>query len=74
MKVALVGPKWNKLVNSYPSLGLAYIAAIFEQEGHEVKLAGYIQYRRNVPFSQLTRHYSWRIRQTWARLRGGLLQ
>ncbi len=38
MKVALIGSKWNKLVNSYPSLGLAYIAAILEQEGHEVKL------------------------------------
>jgi len=38
MKVCLVGPKWNKLVNSYPSLGLGYIAAIFEQEGHEVKV------------------------------------
>lgn len=38
MKVALVGPKWNKLVNSYPSLGLGYIAAVLEEEGHEVKL------------------------------------
>jgi anaerobic magnesium-protoporphyrin IX monomethyl ester cyclase len=38
MKVVLVGPKWNKLVNSYPSLGLGYIAAVLEQEGHEVKV------------------------------------
>jgi len=38
MKVALIGPKWNKLVNSYPSLGLGYIAAVLEQEGHEVKI------------------------------------
>ncbi len=38
MKVALIGPKWNKLTNTYPSLGLAYVAAILEQEGHEVKL------------------------------------
>lgn len=38
MKVALVGPKWNKLVNSYPSLGLGYIAAVLEQEGHQVKI------------------------------------
>jgi anaerobic magnesium-protoporphyrin IX monomethyl ester cyclase len=38
MKVMLVGPKWNKLVNSYPSLGLAYVAAVLEQEGHEVKV------------------------------------
>lgn len=38
MKIALICPKWNKLVNSYPSLGLGYIAAVLEQEGHEVKL------------------------------------
>jgi anaerobic magnesium-protoporphyrin IX monomethyl ester cyclase len=34
MRVALVGPKWHEMVNSYPSLGLAYLAAIAEQEGH----------------------------------------
>lgn len=36
MKVALIGPKWHEMVNSYPSLGLAYLAAIAEREGHEV--------------------------------------
>ena len=35
MQVALVGPKWHEMVNSYPSLGLGYLAAIAEQEGHE---------------------------------------
>lgn len=35
MRVALVGPKWHEMVNSYPSLGLGYLAAIAEQEGHE---------------------------------------
>ncbi len=35
MRVALVGPKWHQMVNSYPSLGLGYLAAIAEQEGHE---------------------------------------
>jgi anaerobic magnesium-protoporphyrin IX monomethyl ester cyclase len=35
MRVALVGPKWHELVNSYPSLGLGYLAAIAEQDGHE---------------------------------------
>jgi len=35
MKVALIGPKWHEMVNSYPSLGLGYLAAIAEQEGHE---------------------------------------
>lgn len=35
MRVALIGPKWHALVNSYPSLGLGYLAAIAEQEGHE---------------------------------------
>ncbi len=38
MKVALVGPKWHEMVNSYPSLGLAYLAAIAEQEGHEAAI------------------------------------
>ena len=34
MKVALIGPKWHEMINSYPSLGLGYLAAIAEQEGH----------------------------------------
>ena len=38
MKVALIGPKWNELVNAYPSLGLGYLAAVAEQEGHEVAI------------------------------------
>ncbi len=38
MKVALVGPKWHAKVNTYPSLGLAYLAAIAEQEGHQVAI------------------------------------
>ncbi|OIO94292.1 MAG: hypothetical protein AUK03_06955 [Anaerolineae bacterium CG2_30_64_16] len=38
MRVALIGPKWHEMVNSYPSLGLAYLAAIAEQEGHEVAI------------------------------------
>ncbi len=38
MKVALVGPKWHAKVNSYPSLGLGYLAAIAEQEGHRVAI------------------------------------
>ena len=36
MKIALVAPKWNKLVNSYPPLGLAYLAAVLERAGHTV--------------------------------------
>lgn len=35
MKIALIGPKWNKMVNSYPALGLGYLAAMVEQRGHE---------------------------------------
>ncbi len=35
MRIAFIGPKWNQLVNSYPSLGLGYLAAVAEQEGHE---------------------------------------
>jgi len=38
MRVALVGPKWHAMVNSYPSLGLAYLAAVAEQDGHEVAI------------------------------------
>jgi len=38
MKISLVGPKWNKMVNSYPSLGLGYLAAVAEQDGHEVRI------------------------------------
>ena len=38
MKVALIGPQWHEMVNSYPSLGLGYLAAIAEQEGHEAAI------------------------------------
>jgi len=38
MRVSLIGPKWNELVNSYPPLGLGYLAAIAEQEHHEVRI------------------------------------
>jgi radical SAM superfamily enzyme YgiQ (UPF0313 family) len=38
MRVALIGPKWHEMVNSYPSLGLGYLAAIAEQEGHEAAI------------------------------------
>jgi radical SAM superfamily enzyme YgiQ (UPF0313 family) len=38
MKISLIGPKWNQMVNNYPPLGLAYLAAVAEQEGHEVRV------------------------------------
>jgi len=38
MKIAFISPKWHEMVNSYPSLGLGYIAAIAEQEGHEAAI------------------------------------
>lgn len=38
MRVSLISPKWNKMVNSYPPLGLAYLAAVLEREGHEVRV------------------------------------
>jgi radical SAM superfamily enzyme YgiQ (UPF0313 family) len=38
MKIALVSPFWGKMVNAYPPLGIAYIAAILEKNGHDVKL------------------------------------
>lgn len=37
MKVALILPEW-KIENSYPPLGLAYIAAVLEKDGHSVKI------------------------------------
>ena len=38
MRVALIGPKWHEMVNSYPSLGLAYLAAVAIEDGHEVAI------------------------------------
>lgn len=38
MRVALVSPKWNEMVNSYPPLGLGYLAAVLEAEGHQVAI------------------------------------
>ena len=38
MNVCLISPKWNKMVNSYPSLGLGYLAAYLEREGHRVTI------------------------------------
>ena len=38
MRIALVSPKWNELVNSYPPLGLGYLAAVLENEGHSVSI------------------------------------
>ncbi len=37
-----------------------------------IKFLGYLQYRRNVPFSQLTHHYRWTARLAMARLRARL--
>ncbi len=36
MRIALVAPKWNRLVNDYPPLGLAYLAAVLERAGHTI--------------------------------------
>ena len=51
MKVALIGPKWHEMVNSYPSLGLAYLAAIAEQDGHEAAVFD-MGLRPNKPLAQ----------------------
>lgn len=37
MRIALVSPMW-KVENSYPPLGLAYIGAVLEKNGHTVKI------------------------------------
>ncbi|MDP2727413.1 MAG: radical SAM protein, partial [Dehalococcoidia bacterium] len=36
MRICLVAPAWQQLVNSYPPLGLAYVAARVEAAGHQV--------------------------------------
>jgi len=38
MKVSLISPKWNQMTNSYPPLGLGYLAACLEREGHQVRI------------------------------------
>ena len=38
MRIALVSPKWNEMVNSDPLLGLGYLAAVLEAEGHQVRI------------------------------------
>ncbi|MEW5766879.1 MAG: radical SAM protein [bacterium] len=38
MKIGLVSPAWDVMVNSYPPLGLGYLAASLRREGHEVKI------------------------------------
>ena len=37
MRIALISPMW-KVENSYPPLGLAYIGAVLEIDGHTVKI------------------------------------
>lgn len=37
MRIALISPMW-KVENSYPPLGLAYIGAVLEKNGYEVKI------------------------------------
>lgn len=38
MRIAFIGPKWNEMVNAYPPLGLGYLAAVAEQDGHECRI------------------------------------
>jgi len=38
MRIALISPKWNEMVNSYPPLGLGYLAAVLEADGHQVAI------------------------------------
>ncbi len=38
MRVCLIAPAWEKLVNSYPPLGLTYLAARMEGAGHPVRI------------------------------------
>lgn len=38
MKIALVSPSWGEMINSYPPLGLAYLAGVLEKSNHGVKI------------------------------------
>lgn len=38
MRIALIAPKWNKKANDYPPLGLGYLAAVLERDGHQVRI------------------------------------
>jgi len=38
MRIALISPKWNKKANDYPPLGLGYLAAVLEQNQHQVRI------------------------------------
>lgn len=47
MRVALITPTW-KTENPYPPLGLAYIGAVLEKHGHDVKIMDLTLYPNNV--------------------------
>lgn len=38
MRIALISPSWGEMINSYPPLGLAFLAAVLEKNGHKVKI------------------------------------
>jgi anaerobic magnesium-protoporphyrin IX monomethyl ester cyclase len=38
MRIALISPRWNQKANDYPPLGLAYLAAVLEEDDHEVQV------------------------------------
>lgn len=38
MRIAFVSPRWHQMVNSYPPLGLGYLAALMERAGHQVAI------------------------------------
>ncbi len=44
MRVALVSPKWNRKANDYPALGLGYLAAVLERDGHQVRIFDFALY------------------------------
>ena len=38
MRIALIAPKWDRKANDYPPLGLGYLAAVLEADGHSVRI------------------------------------
>jgi anaerobic magnesium-protoporphyrin IX monomethyl ester cyclase len=51
MRVALVSPKWNRKANDYPALGLGYLAAVLERDGHQVRIFDFALYP-NAPLEE----------------------
>ncbi len=37
MRISLIGPKWNEMINSYPPLGLGYLAGSHMRSAYQLQ-------------------------------------